>query len=184
MHPTTCRSWPRSRSRPACDRIRVADQRSRRSRSLSTCSASSASRARAASTTGTGARLTKDSFESRSRAAASHPSASASSRIRRSRSRAPASASSRPRPNGGLDLAAGDDDREVAWPDRRFECLGSQLAAERACARESLDGRAQPFECRPELDRHVDERLEPVGGRAASPRRVRCGSRRPGRSAH
>ena len=85
------------------------------------------------------------------------------------------------RPDGRLDLAAGDDHRQVARSGGRLERLGGQLAMQRPGAGEPLDGRAERLERRTELERHVDQRLQPVGGRELAPTRGRCGSRRRGR---
>src|SRR6185369_6327305 len=68
-------------------------------------------------------------------------------------------------PDGRLDLATWDDDREVSRLGCRLERLRSQLAMQRPRTGESLDGRLERLEGRPECDRNVDERLEPVGGR-------------------
>ena len=106
-----------------------------------------------------------DSLARRSRAAVSQPSASARSRSRRSRSRAPASASVVLGRTAASISPPATIDRQVARLGGRLERLGRQLAMERPRPGESLDGRAERLERRTELDGHVDQRLEPVGGR-------------------
>ena len=165
------------RVRPSGRRGRARGLRPSRSRSRATCSASSASRARAPSTTAGGALAMNASLARRARAAGSQPSASASSRSSRVALERPRRRVGGRRPDRGLDLAAGDDDRQVARRGRRVERLRRQLAVERPRPGQALDRRAGAPR-RSRRARTGRRRASRASRRPArSPSRARCGSR-------